>query len=122
MANLNDIRLNKSGTVGTEPIAKNGNRYTEVKLGKLGAVDVPASKSAWRSSADGMMKAVGGVASKVANAKKGAEDALQNYGKNIAKNMGANSAEFEQKKGTKGFNNYQTKNPFPNPLKKASYK
>lgn len=38
---LNDMSLNKSGTVGTEPISKGNNKYTEVKAGGLGKVDVP---------------------------------------------------------------------------------
>lgn len=42
---LNDFRLNKKGTVGTEPIAymKNGVPHygTQVKLGKLGSVFLP---------------------------------------------------------------------------------
>lgn len=42
---LNDIRLNKSGTVGTEPIMKNGKVRTEVKLGKLGSVRLPSKKA-----------------------------------------------------------------------------
>jgi len=36
---LSDVRLNRSGTIGTEPMATaDGKRYTELKLGKLGAV------------------------------------------------------------------------------------
>lgn len=46
--NLSDVRLNKAGTIGTEPIAKktkNGYRkYTEVKLGKLGKVSIPGKR------------------------------------------------------------------------------
>lgn len=49
MPNLSDIRLNKSGTVGTEPMGipngKGGiNRVTEVKLGSLGHFDIPNNK------------------------------------------------------------------------------
>lgn len=48
MPDLGDMRLNKSGTVGTEPIGKvqpnrSVKRYTEVKLGKLGKIDIPRS-------------------------------------------------------------------------------
>lgn len=46
---LSDIRLNKSGTIGTEPIAKldkkgNMRNYTEVKLGKLGSFSIKGKK------------------------------------------------------------------------------
>lgn len=46
MPDLGDIRLNKSGTIGTEPIGKvqpNGSvkRFTELKFGKLGKIDIP---------------------------------------------------------------------------------
>lgn len=49
MPNLSDMRLNKSGTVGTEPIAKpNGrggfNKFTELKFGGLGKFDIPNNK------------------------------------------------------------------------------
>lgn len=45
-SHLDDVQLNKSGTVGTEPIGKpqkDGSikRYTEVKLGKIGKIDIP---------------------------------------------------------------------------------
>lgn len=44
--NINDVSLNKSGTVGTEPIGKPDgrggiNKFTELKFGSLGAVDIP---------------------------------------------------------------------------------
>lgn len=47
MPNLGDMRLNKSGTVGTEPIGKpnaNGgiDKFTELKFGKLGSIDLPS--------------------------------------------------------------------------------
>lgn len=38
---INDVSLNKSGTVGTEPISKGNNKFTELKAGPLGKVDVP---------------------------------------------------------------------------------
>ena len=38
---IGDMRLNKSGTIGTEPIMKKGKMYTNVKLGKLGGFDIP---------------------------------------------------------------------------------
>ena len=41
---INDMSLNKSGTVGTEPISKGNSKYTEIKAGKLGKVDVPMGK------------------------------------------------------------------------------
>lgn len=45
---LGDMRLNKSGTVGTEPTAKKNKdgsftNYTELKFGKLGKIDIPRS-------------------------------------------------------------------------------
>jgi len=37
-----DVRLNKKGTIGTEPIrGRDGQTRTEVKLGGLGAVQIP---------------------------------------------------------------------------------
>lgn len=50
MPNLSDMHLNKSGTVGTEPLGipngKGGyNRVTEVKLGSLGHFDIPNNKA-----------------------------------------------------------------------------
>ncbi len=46
---LGDMSLNSSGTIGTEPIGKvkNGKmkRYTEVKLGPLGKVDIPNKRA-----------------------------------------------------------------------------
>lgn len=44
--NPGDMNLNRSGSVGTEPMAipngKGGyNRVTEVKMGSLGKVDIP---------------------------------------------------------------------------------
>lgn len=46
LPNMGDLRLNKSGTVGTEPIGVpigNGGmkRVTQVKLGKLGSFNIP---------------------------------------------------------------------------------
>tara|TARA_R110000868_G_scaffold175724_5_gene412927 strand:- start:495 stop:662 length:168 start_codon:yes stop_codon:yes gene_type:complete len=46
---LNDIRLNKKGTIGTEPVAKKNKKGvwrkgTEVKFGKLGSVFLPGKK------------------------------------------------------------------------------
>lgn len=38
---VNDMALNKSGTVGTEPITKGNNKFTSVKAGNLGHIDVP---------------------------------------------------------------------------------
>lgn len=38
---LNDMQLNRSGTVGTEPISKGNNKFTEVKAGRLGKLDIP---------------------------------------------------------------------------------
>lgn len=47
---LDNMNLNKKGTVGTEPIGKvqpDGSlkRYTEVKLGKLGKFDIPNKRA-----------------------------------------------------------------------------
>lgn len=39
-AAFTDIRLNRKGTIGTEPIMKNGQMYTEIKLGRLGKIDI----------------------------------------------------------------------------------
>ena len=40
-----DFSLNKSGTVGVEPMGdSSGNRWAEVKLGKLGSVKVDPSE------------------------------------------------------------------------------
>lgn len=37
-----DMRLNRSGTVGTEPVTnKKGQRTTEVKLGRVGSFQLP---------------------------------------------------------------------------------
>ncbi len=36
--------INKSGTVGTEAISKGDKKYTEVKLGKIGKIDIPRGK------------------------------------------------------------------------------
>ncbi len=82
---------------------------------------MPNKKSGWVSTADGMMKKVGGAIGKVIQIKGKVDNALQNYGRNIRKNIDADNAEFQQKRGTKGFNNYQAKNPFPNPFDKKSY-
>lgn len=41
---VNDVQLNKKGTVGTEPISKGSNKYTEVKAGPLGKFDIPMGK------------------------------------------------------------------------------
>lgn len=38
---VNDLQFNKRGTVGTEPISKGNKKYTEVKAGRLGKLDVP---------------------------------------------------------------------------------
>ena len=38
---INDVSLNKAGTVGTEPISKGNNKFTEVKAGSLGKFDIP---------------------------------------------------------------------------------
>lgn len=43
--NIRDMSLNKSGTIGTEPISKGGKNYTELKFGKLGKIDLPSKKS-----------------------------------------------------------------------------
>lgn len=49
--NLGDMRLNKKGTVGTEPIMKmtkrGPKRFTEVKLGKLGKIDIPNRRAGY---------------------------------------------------------------------------
>lgn len=47
MPNFSDIRLNKSGTVGTEPMGRPNssggvNKFTELKLGSLGKIDLPS--------------------------------------------------------------------------------
>jgi len=63
-----------------------------------------------------------GIFKTINQKKKAAEGFLQNYGANIRNNININSAEFQKKRGTHGFNNYQTKNPFPNPFKRSSYK
>lgn len=43
---ISDMRLNKSGSIGTEPIAKRDSsgrlrKYVQVKAGKLGGFDIP---------------------------------------------------------------------------------
>lgn len=38
---VNNVSLNKSGTVGTEPISKGNNKFTEIKAGSLGKLDIP---------------------------------------------------------------------------------
>lgn len=77
---LNDLQLNKSGTVGTEPIqSPNGKTYTEVKLGKLGKVDVPTARTI-----AGDVKSA--VSKGVANVKQNASMLKQS----IAKNGGIN--------------------------------
>lgn len=38
---LNNVSLNKAGTVGTEPISKGNNKFTELKAGGLGKFDIP---------------------------------------------------------------------------------
>ena len=55
---LGDLQLNKSGTIGTEPIGKveNGrvDKYTDIKLGKLGAVEVPNPSTVVNKVKDGV--------------------------------------------------------------------
>lgn len=50
LPNFGDMNLNKSGTIGTEPMGipngKGGyNRVTEVKMGSLGHFDIPNNKA-----------------------------------------------------------------------------
>lgn len=50
---LNDVRLNKSGSIGTEPMGRIGKsgameKFTEVKLGRLGKVDLPSKEGTQR--------------------------------------------------------------------------
>lgn len=52
--------------------------------------------------------------------KKQAETGLQNYGRNIAKRVAKGQADRATTRGTS--KNYSAINPFPNPLKKSSYK
>ena len=44
MSKAGDMRLNKSGTVGTEPVTNSrGQRTTEFKFGKLGSFQAPVA-------------------------------------------------------------------------------
>lgn len=63
LGRLKDINLNKSGTIGTEPIGKFNRKGeftkgTEFKLGKLGAVFVPDIKPVVKRYASKVKKGV----------------------------------------------------------------
>ncbi len=38
---INDVQVNKSGTIGTEPMSRGNSKFTEVKAGGLGKLDIP---------------------------------------------------------------------------------
>lgn len=54
----------------------------------------------------------------IPNAYQAATKGLQNYGRNIRKNIAKHDAEFQS--GAAGY--HATRNPLPNPFKKSSYK
>lgn len=75
-----DVRLNKSGTVGTEPISRPGDPQvrTEVKLGPVGSFQIPTKKDVVGVA----KKAVGKVKSTVATMEKSAADLKADIKKN----------------------------------------